>query len=313
MDFIELALRGKKEGFEKVIKLIDEMVVTLKTEQQDDDHKKEYCEVQIDKLEDKKKELEHDVSDLESLIADLTEKITTTTAEIEALEDGIKQLDKDVAEATDNRKEENDDFKTLMASNAAAKDLLGMAKNRMNKFYNPSLYQPALNQLHEQDEEAPPPPPEAVKAYAKKSDDGHGVIAMMDGLMAELQTEMTTAEVDEKNAQEEYEQFMSDSAEKRADDTKLLIDKTAAKADMEGALVKAKKDKAGKVKELMATAEVLSDVHGDCDWLLENFDLRETARANEVDSLKKAHAILSGADYSLVQQVSTRALRGHAS
>merc|ERR1712070_58392 len=112
---------------------------------------------------------EHAVQDLETLIADLTEKITTITAEIDAIEDGIRQLDKDVAEATDNRKEENEEYKELMASNTAAKDLLGMAKNRMNKFYNPSLYQRALSQLHQHDEEAPPPPPEAVKAYAKKS------------------------------------------------------------------------------------------------------------------------------------------------
>merc|ERR1712070_1085995 len=204
---------------------------------------------------------EHAVQDLETLIADLTEKITTITAEIDAIEDGIRQLDKDVAEATDNRKEENEEYKELMASNAAAKELLGMAKNRMNKFYNPSLHQPALSQLHEQDGEAPPPPPEAVKAYSKKSEDSNGVIAMMNSLMAELDKEMTTAEVDEKNAQEEYEQFMSDSLEKRADDTKAVTDKMATKADMEDALVKAKKDKAGKMKELMATAELLSGVH----------------------------------------------------
>merc|ERR1712139_414866 len=156
-----------------------------------------------------------------------------------------------------------------MASNAAAKNLLGMAKNRMNKFYHPSLYEPSLSQLHQQDDEAPPPPPEAVKAYAKKSEDGSGVIAMMNSLMAELDKEMTTAEVDEKNAQEEYEQFMSDSAEKRADDTKSMTDKMAAKADMEESLAKAKTDKAAKVKELMAVAEVLSDAHGECDWLLQ--------------------------------------------
>merc|ERR1719240_272178 len=70
MDFIELALRGKKEGFEKVIKLIDEMVVTLKTEQSDDDHKKEYCEVQFHLADDKKKELEHTLSDTEKVIAE---------------------------------------------------------------------------------------------------------------------------------------------------------------------------------------------------------------------------------------------------
>merc|ERR1719506_2882330 len=48
LDFIALAIKGKKIGFEKVIKMIDEMVVTLKTEQADDDNKKEYCAEQFD-------------------------------------------------------------------------------------------------------------------------------------------------------------------------------------------------------------------------------------------------------------------------
>merc|ERR1719428_2280621 len=62
IDFVELALHGKKMGFEKVIKMIDEMVVTLKKEQVEDDHKKEYCEVQFDISEDKKKVLEQTIA-----------------------------------------------------------------------------------------------------------------------------------------------------------------------------------------------------------------------------------------------------------
>ena len=45
----------------------------------------------------------------------------------------IKELDKSVAEATENRKEENTEYKDLMASNTAAKALLEIAKNRLNK------------------------------------------------------------------------------------------------------------------------------------------------------------------------------------
>merc|ERR1719217_1526590 len=58
LDLIAVALTGKKAGFEKVIKLIDDMVVTLKKEQDDDDSKKEYCLQEFDTNEDKKKELE---------------------------------------------------------------------------------------------------------------------------------------------------------------------------------------------------------------------------------------------------------------
>merc|ERR1719236_173395 len=89
MDFIELALRGKKAGFEKVIKLIDDMVVTLNTEQADDDHKKEYCEVQFDLADDKKKELELAISDTEKVIAEAKDGIAVVSDEIKALEAAI--------------------------------------------------------------------------------------------------------------------------------------------------------------------------------------------------------------------------------
>merc|ERR1719235_949330 len=118
LDFIALALRGKKVGFEKVITLIDEMVVTLKKEQVDDDNKKEYCTVELDLADDKKKEIERAISDHEKAIADTEEGVATVTEEIKALEDSIKALDKSVAEATEQRKEENADYTTLIAQNS---------------------------------------------------------------------------------------------------------------------------------------------------------------------------------------------------
>merc|ERR1719274_565573 len=120
--------------------MIDGMIKLLGEEQTDDDAKQTYCDAQIDKTEDDLKELEHDIEDLGKAIADAKETIATLTEEIAALEKGIKQLDKDVAEATETRKEEHEDFVQGMAANHAAKDILGIAKNRLAKFYNPKLY-----------------------------------------------------------------------------------------------------------------------------------------------------------------------------
>jgi tetratricopeptide (TPR) repeat protein len=53
--FIALALEGKKVGFDKVIKMIDDMIITLKIEQEDDQAKKEYCAKELDASDDKKK------------------------------------------------------------------------------------------------------------------------------------------------------------------------------------------------------------------------------------------------------------------
>merc|ERR1719253_2294027 len=97
-------------GFEKVIKMIDEMVTTLKTEQTDDDNKKAYCAKQFDESDDKKKSLERSISDLETVIADTKDAIATTTEENAALQAAITALDKAVAEATEQRKEENEEY-----------------------------------------------------------------------------------------------------------------------------------------------------------------------------------------------------------
>merc|ERR1719375_1209997 len=69
--------------------------------------------------------------------------------------------------------------------------------------------------------EAPPPPPESFGPYAKKSEESGGVLAMMDMLVKDLDKEMTIAQAEEKDAQEDYEQFMADSAAKRAEDSKV--------------------------------------------------------------------------------------------
>merc|ERR1719482_2438168 len=316
LNFLALALQGKTIDFSKVIKMIDEMVATLKVEQQDDNDKKEYCEMQFDTSDDKKKGLERSISNLEKAIAKEKEGISTLADEIVALQKGIKALDKSVAEATEQRKEENADYTELMASDGAAKEILGFAKNRLNKFYNPKLYKaPPKRKLSEEEritvnmggtlaptaapggiagtgiglvEVAPPPPPETAAAYTKKGEESTGVIAMIDMLIADLDKEIQTVEVEEREAQSEYEQFIKDSADKRARDSKSIEDKEAAKADAEAKKLRDEEEKTATTKEAMATHEYLSEVHGDCDWLLTNFETRKSARAGEVDALTKA-------------------------
>jgi chromosome segregation ATPase len=238
LELLVLALQGKKIGFDKVIKMIDDMIITLKVEQEDDGAKKEYCGQELDLADDKKKGLERAVAGLETAIGNGKDAIAHLGTEIAALIAGIKELDKMVMEATGQRQEENEDFKDLMASDTAAKELLKFAKNRLNKFYNPKLYKaPPKTELsrqdriveglsgtaapteapggiantgiavlaevssHDQDDAAPPPPPETFGAYQKKSADSMGVMEMVDLLIADLDKEMTEAGTTEKDAQ----------------------------------------------------------------------------------------------------------------
>jgi len=294
LDFMVLAMNGRSAGFGKVIKLIDDFIVSLGKEQQDDADKKEYCEKEFDLIGDKKKTVTQELSDLETAISDAKEQIPVTTAEIDGLDDGIRALDKQVTEATENRKEESSDYTTLMAGNTAASEILGFAKNRLQKFYNPKLYkEPQFVQ------EEPAPAPEGVQK-AKKSESS-GVIAMIDLLINDLDKEMTEAEFKEKDAQEDYEAMLNDAATKRQVDSKTMTDKEFNLAELKKGLEEYTETQKSTTNELMAVDKTLSNLHGDCDFLMKYFDMRAEARTNEIDAMKKCKAVLSGADYSLVQ------------
>merc|ERR1719469_1727254 len=302
--------RKRKVGFQKIVKLIDDLVATLKSEQTDDDQKKEYCAIQVDQADDKKKGLERTISDLDTVIAESGESIATFGEEIKALKESIAALDAQVSSATEQRKAESVEFKDLMKGNTAAKEVILFAKNRLNKFYNPALYKPApKRELSEGDQiyvnnggdiptaapggisntgitalvqlsrrrDAPAPPPATAAAYTKKSGGSGGVIAMLDLLVKDLDEEMTIAETEEKNAQAEYEQTIADAADKRRQDSKSLTDKEAAKADLGSALEKSTADKKEASRSLMGTDMYIADLHAECDWLMKYHQVRKDA------------------------------------
>merc|ERR1740121_3320444 len=128
---------------------------------------------------------------------------------------------------------------------------------------------------------------------------------MIDLLIRSLDKEMTEAGTEEKDAQADYEQSMKDSASKRSDDSQALAHKEATKAAMGSDLESHKEEKGATAKELMAALKYVQSLHTECDWLLQYFDVRKEARAGEVESLEQAKAVLSGADFSLLQNPGT--------
>merc|ERR1740121_3435157 len=111
---------------------------------------------------------------------------------------------------------------------------------------------------------------------------------MIDILIADLDKDNQEREVEEKDSQKEYEEFMSDSAEKRALDSKAIGDKESAKAEAETQLQTDEDSKKSKTIEAMETAKYIGGLHEECDWLLKYYDTRKEARTGEIDALGKA-------------------------
>lgn len=334
VNFLALAMQGKKVGFDKVLAMIDGMVELLGKEGTDDDKKKAYCEKEFDKSDDEIKALTSTIADLGSAIDEQKESAGSITEEEKTLRDGIVELDRDVAEATAQRKEEHADFTETLASNNAAIQLIEMAKNRMNKFYAPELYKAAPKRQLSEEERitlnmggtlAPTNPPGGIAgtgisfmglSFAQirteagsAKEEANGVIAMMDMLKTDVKKEVQEMEFEEKAAQSDYEEMVNAAAEKRTTDSKALQEKQAALAGKEEELHKLTTEQKSRADELMDAKKMLHELHEDCDWLLQNYQTRKEARANEIDAMTKAKAVLSGADFSFIQMRVTHHLR----
>merc|ERR1719253_45056 len=330
LDLIAAALKSKKADFSKVLGMIDNMTQLLGKEQSDDDAQKSMCDKDFAESADSKKATEEAIATSEASIAEMSEESAGLASEIVTLQDEIKALDKAVADATEDRKEEHADFITYQSQSNAAQQLIEKAKNRLNKFYRPNLYKEAPKRELTDEEKilassgrsdliateapqmiagttqsvfvqlaaVPAPPPETWGAYEKKEGKSNGVVALMDMLIKELKDENTLATHEEETAQKDYERLMSDSQASRADKADSITSKEKAKADLDVNTENAKEQKMSQEAELMSTEQYIAQLHSTCDFLVQNYDLRKAARSNEIESLKNAKGVLSGADFS---------------
>jgi len=140
----------------------------------------------------------------------------------------------------------------------------------------------------------------AIEAYKKS--DSSGPVALLDRLMNDPKMEMKEDDMEEETAQKDYEELMAKSADKRAMMSQRIVEKEGELAGTEERLAKAKKTGKALKTDLMDLGEFVASLHGQCDWLLQNFDQRKEARSNEIEAIKKAKAVLSGADFTALLQ-----------
>jgi predicted nucleic acid-binding Zn-ribbon protein len=321
--------------FSSVLKMIDDMVSLLGKEQEDDTKHKDWCNGEFDSSSDEAKDLNLKVEALVSSISELSDEIANLAKNIAAANSRISDLDKSVAEATAQRKKEHAEYTEAIQLNEAAIQLIFKAKNRLQKFYNPGQYVEAPKRAMTEEDRlvnasggtvdssmpaqmiagttqtvnfvqirsrktsaAPPPPPETFGEYKSKGQKSGGIMGLMDMLTKELETTIQQAEHDEKTANKDYSELVADAQESRSGETKSISGMEGNKANLENVLEETKREHIIKTDQLQQTQTYIGELHQSCDFILANFELRAESRSKEVESLKNAKAVLSGASFS---------------
>merc|ERR1719271_549287 len=176
--------------------------------------------------------------------------------------------------ATEVRKAENADFNEVVADQRATQAILKKALDRLKETY-----------LMQEDESQP-----EQKTYAKSAGGG-GALAMIEEIMTESKDLEMKALGDEQASQAAYEGYVKDGNKAITAATTDIANKADAKAKADAALAEADGDRKSTVDTLLKLGEMAAEVHNQCDFLLKNFEARQSARTEEIDALNQAKQI----------------------
>jgi regulator of replication initiation timing len=325
------------DQFAPVKKMITDMVSTLLKEQEDDTKQKDFCAKSIPQAGVDKANIQQGLDDKVRAMDEMKTELTSIAQKIEVLSSEIAELDAAVQKSTEQRKEENSFHTQAMAENAMAMQLLNKAKAKLTAVYaakaEPSLLEVrrvdsaksdpdaqinamlglSFLQVSEKGEDMlsqslealsgtePPPPPEAT-SYSKKTGQGLGIVGLMSELISDLKLEGQKAQMEEASAQKAYEEGLANSQASREATSKEVVAMQTHKAELEETVHETKASHRTLEAEMKSIVMKITSLHQECDFIVANYDLRKNARAQEVEAMRNAVAILSGASFALTQQ-----------
>jgi len=281
-----LAVRVRLDAFTRVKKAIDDMVSQLLKEKEDEIKHKDFCvdEFNTNELQTEKKDRQK--QDLTAKIEDLTQTIKALTQAIDQLKSEVSEMQVQMKRAGEDREKENKEFQTTVADQRATAKLLKATLTILQDFYGKALLQ----------EPAGPPPPAGFEAYKKNQASG-GVMGMIQQIIDDAKAMEAEAIRSEEDAQKAYEDFVKETNASIEAKSKDIVNKSETKAKAESELVETKEAKEATMLELEQLSNYNAELHQSCDFVMKNFDVRQTARDEEIEALKQAKAILSGAKF----------------
>mmetsp|Transcript_60796 Transcript_60796/g.159277 ORF Transcript_60796/g.159277 Transcript_60796/m.159277 type:complete len:370 (-) Transcript_60796:86-1195(-) len=285
-----LATQVKLDAFTRVIKAIDDMIAQLLKEKEAEIKHKDFCmdEFNTNQLQTEKKDREK--QDLIAKIEDLEMTIQALTQAIDGLKAEIAEMQVQLKRAGEDREKENKEFQMTVSDQRETQTLLKKALDFLADFYSKKAA------LLQKQEPAGPPPPAGFETYKNNAQSG-GVMQLIEQIITDAKAMEAEAIRSEEDAQKAYEDFVKETNASIEAKSKDIVEKSEQKAKAEVELVETKESKEAVMLELEQLSNYNAELHQSCDFVVKNFDLRQTARDEEVEALRQAKAILSGAKF----------------
>jgi len=301
-----LAVSVQLDAFVKVKKAMDDMLAELKKQQAAEYEKKEFCNKELDTNEDETSDKTKFAADTQSTITDLAGQIDSLKKQIEVLELEIVNSQQSIKRAGEDRAAENKEFQTTVNDQRMTVTILGKALDRLKAFYEQKaslLQQPSTLERMRGERDGTAGYSVAGKAPTqanyKQNAKSPGAMGLLELIIADAKQMEKEALRDEQDSQTNYAKFVTDANTSVRNAQTQIESATVTKA-------KASAEKAEQEATLADTEKILAtlksenaNLHQQCDFTLKNYAVTQEARAQEMESIAQAKAVLSGADFSM--------------
>jgi len=291
-ELMALATSVELDAFTRVKKAIDDMIGMLKQQEVDEVAKHDWCNAELQETEMSTMKTEDRKADLIAKRDALAATVSRLTDEIAEAKKQINELQVNLQRASEDRRGANVDFQKTLSDQMATQAVLEKALDRLATYYDKEALMQRSSHGH-----AKQTPPVPQMEY-KPSSGASGVMQMIEKLIYEAKDLQATAKQGESDAQSAYESLVADTNDSVGTLQQEVVSKIKAKSQAESDHMQTESDLNEAVDELERLSKYTANLHGECDYLLKNFDIRQAGRAQEIEALQQAKQILSGADFS---------------
>jgi hypothetical protein len=294
---------GSYDGpFDKIKAMIQKMIFHLMGEQKDEDEHKLWCDMEFEKSTESKEDRSDKVSLYNSKIAEMDATIKLLAKKIVENNEKVKQITEYMNEETALRDENHVEIESTITDAQDAQAALTDAVQVLRNFYKESgqiMKEPwEFIQTSGRGVELPDSPATWDSSYTGVTDPksgADGVLTLLDETMDKFSRMEADAKVQDETDQKEY---LADMAAKKIEidetqtDTQMKTTKrNSMQESMEGAAATLKHTSS----ELDAVEQYLKDLEPACGTGDSSYDDRKTARAEEIQALRRAQTILEEA------------------
>merc|ERR1719161_1849699 len=299
----QVSAASGQEAFKEVTAEIDKVIAVLKKEGQADIEWRDGCKDKYQDITSSVETLDWKIEKNNAKITKLEELIKAKETETAKTITELEDMAKEIAEMEDQRKEENAKFLKAKSDDEKAIELVESAKETLARFYESRGKGNIRSKLIQEASHAAAPaaatveykePPQFAKTDKNKGA-SKSIVQLMEMIIEDIQIAIIDDIKYEEAAQAEYNTAMKNSK-------KIVEELEAKKVTLKNIIADSNENKAEEEETLQSNEDDLKDendfhdkIKKNCDWILDRFELRAKARAEEMDAMVQVKDYLSGA------------------